>query len=79
MLETETPLQGHYDAVAALGGARQANLDRLRYAAEARRSGKASFDHLVAAGAKRKLRDDEKANVANYAPNAETEMDLLVD
>lgn len=77
-VKIETPLEGHYDLVVTLGGARQANLDRLRYAVDALNNGHASFDRLVVAGAQRPLRDDEKANVVNYAPKAETEMDLLV-
>lgn len=77
MLETETPLVGDYDVVIALGGARQSNLDRTRYAAEAVKSGKASIKQLVVAGSSRALGKGEPENTANYAPNATTEFDLV--
>jgi hypothetical protein len=76
MLDTETPLIGDYKVVIALGGARQSNLDRTRYAAVAAESEQATFGELVVAGSIRKLNDAEKENVKNYAPEAETEADL---
>ena len=76
LLDQETQLKGHIDMVIALGGARQSNLDRLRYAADAVKTGKASIKNLVIAGSNRILSDVEKENVSNYAPNAETEADL---
>jgi hypothetical protein len=78
MLEAETPLVGHFDAVIVLGGARQANLDRARYAAEAIKAGQASTEHLVIIGSRRKLNEAEQQNTANYAPGAQTEYDLCM-
>lgn len=78
MLEPETPLQGKFDVVIALGGARQANLDRTRYAVEAVKEGKADFKTLVVAGSSRELNEAEQENAANYAPGATTEFDLCV-
>ncbi len=76
MLEYETPLVGQYDVVVALGGARQANLDRTRYAAEAASKGQVSFGQLIVSGSSRKLLEAEQENAANYAPGATTEYDL---
>jgi hypothetical protein len=78
MLEPETPLQGEYDVVIALGGARQANLDRTRYAVEAAKEGKAEIKQLIVAGSSRELNEAEQENAANYAPGAKTEFDLCV-
>lgn len=78
MLEPETPLQGNFDVVIALGGARQANLDRTRYAVEAAKEGKVDFKYLVVAGSSRELNEAEQENAANYAPGAKTEFDLCV-
>lgn len=78
MLEAETPLQGEFDVVIVLGGARQANLDRARYPVEATKEGEAEFPHLVVAGSSRKLNEAEQENVSNYAPGAQTEFDLCV-
>jgi len=74
----ENPLIGHYDVVVVLGGARQANLDRARYAITCLDKERASFMHLVVAGSHRALKDDEQNNAANYAPGAQTEFDLCV-
>jgi hypothetical protein len=76
MLRAETPLVGEYDVVIVLGGARQSNLDRSRYAAESLREGRASARHLVVAGSSRRLKEAEQANASNYAPGATTEFDL---
>ncbi len=78
MLETETPLSGEFDAVIALGGARQSNLDRTRYAVEATKEGNANFKHLIVAGSSRELNEAEQENVANYAPGATTEFEACV-
>jgi hypothetical protein len=78
MLEAETPLHGQFDAVIALGGARQANLDRTRYAVEATKDGSAEFKQLIVAGSSRELNEAEQENAANYAPGAKTEFDLCV-
>jgi hypothetical protein len=78
MIEAETPLSGEFDAVIALGGARQANLDRTRYAIQAAKEGNANFKQLIVAGSSRKLNEAEQQNAANYAPGAETEYDLCV-
>ena len=76
MLEPETPLTGHFDAVIALGGARMSNLDRAAYAAEAVKSNEAKIDHLIVAGSARKVGDGERAATDSYAPGAITEFDL---
>lgn len=76
MLVPETPLEGDYDVVIALGGARQSNIDRLRYAADAAARGQAGFKHLIIAGSTRKLNEAEQENTSNYAPGAQTESDL---
>lgn len=73
MHQLETPLEGHYDIVVAMAGTRQANLDRPHYAVNSQ----AAFGRLIIAGAQRPLDDTEKVAVANYAPGAETELDLL--
>lgn len=80
MLETETPLIGHYDAVIALGGARQSNLDRARYPVHcaADTDLDVSFKHLIVAGSSRRLNQQEQENTSNYAPGAQTEFDLCV-
>ncbi|GAC1387494.1 MAG: hypothetical protein NVS1B7_0880 [Candidatus Saccharimonadales bacterium] len=78
MLKPETPLQGQFDVVIALGGARQANLDRTRYAVNATKEGSADIKSLVVAGSSRELNDAEQENAANYAPGATTEFDLCV-
>ncbi len=78
MLEVETPLQGSYDAVIVLGGARQSNLDRTRYAVDAIKEGTATVKHLIVAGSSRELNEAEQENTANYAPGAKTEFDLCV-
>ena len=76
MLVPETPLAGEFDVVISLGAARQANLDRIRYATAARSIGEASYSRLIATGSSRELSDAEKDNTANYAPGAEIEFDL---
>ncbi len=78
MLEAETPLQGDFDAVIVLGGARQSNLDRTNYAVNAIKSGKANVKQLIVAGSSRELNEAEQENTANYAPGAKTEFDLCV-
>ncbi|HUA12892.1 MAG TPA: hypothetical protein VL989_00065 [Candidatus Sulfotelmatobacter sp.] len=91
MLEPQTPFEGYFDAIIVLAGARQSNLDRLRYAARCLytraslltpipESTRRAYRHgaLVIAGSKRKLQDAEKENVANYAKGAETEEDLVM-
>jgi hypothetical protein len=72
----ETPLTGDYDVIISLGAARQANPDRLRYAAKAIRDGRATTRKLVIVGSARKLKEAEQENTANYAPGAATEFDL---
>ncbi|MGH7156926.1 MAG: hypothetical protein ACREGG_02350 [Candidatus Saccharimonadales bacterium] len=72
----ENSLIGHYDAVIVLGGARQANLDRARYAIECEKKEQASFRHLIIAGSDRELKPAEVEATANYAPGAVTEFDL---
>ena len=78
MLEAETPLKGDFDIVIALGGARQANLDRIRYAVEAIKSGETSVAQLIISGSSRELNEAEQQNASNYAPGANTEFDLCV-
>lgn len=78
MLETETPLSGRFDVVIALGGARQSNLDRSRYAVEAVKGGKAGINQLIVAGSSRELNEAEQKATENYAPGASTEFELCV-
>ncbi|MFA6270512.1 MAG: hypothetical protein WC657_04900 [Candidatus Paceibacterota bacterium] len=78
MLETETPLSGQFDVVIALGGARQSNLDRTRYAVEAAKEGKAGIKQLIVAGSNRELNEAEQKATENYAPGANTEFELCV-
>ena len=77
-ITNETPLIGHYDLVVALGAARQANLDRTRYAVDCVKGNReeSSFKHLVVAGSSRRLPEAEQASTTNYAPGAKTEFDL---
>jgi hypothetical protein len=88
MLAPETPFEGSFDTIIVLAGARQSNLDRMRYAVRCIYSQRASLQTqtpegqvrlggLIIAGSKRTLNDSEKVNVANYAPGAETEEDLV--
>jgi hypothetical protein len=79
-ISNETPLVGHYDLVIALGAARQANLDRTRYAVDCAKGNResTSFKQLVVAGSSRRLGEAEQANTTNYAPGAQTEFDLCV-
>ncbi|MEK7599416.1 MAG: hypothetical protein AAB462_00030 [Patescibacteria group bacterium] len=76
MLETETPLTDRFDVVIALGGARQSNLDRTRYAVKAIREKTATVDNLIVAGSSRVLSEAEQDNVENYAYGAEREYQL---
>lgn len=78
MLEKETPLDGNFDVVIALGGANQQNHERPRYAAEAIKAGEATAKYLIVAGSSRPLNDTEQKNTENYAPGAKTEFDLCV-
>lgn len=78
MLETETTLIGDYDVVIALGGARQSNLDRTRYAIDGVKEGNANFSQLIVAGSSRELNEAEQKATENYAPGAKTEFDLCV-
>lgn len=87
MLKPQTPLEGPFDMVISLGGARQSNMDRMRYAARCLFT-RASLEHqtaqglrlgsLIVAGSERALRPSEKENVSNYAPGAKTEKDLVM-
>lgn len=77
MLAPKTPLIGEFDIVAGLGAARMANYDRLKFAADAITTGKAS-GLLVAVGGLRKLVPGELEAAQSYAPeDAQTEADLL--
>lgn len=86
MLAPQTPFEGGFNTIIVLAGARQSNLDRMRYAARCLYT-RASLTRetpqgmtvgtLVVAGSRRPLNDTEKENVANYAPGAETEADLV--
>lgn len=75
MLITETSLVGDFvnGLVIILGGARQSNLDRARYAAK--HTDRAC---LVIAGSDRRLGEDELTNVANYARGASSEIELCL-
>ena len=76
MLHGETPLTGKWDIIIALGGARRSPLHRACYAAQAIREYRASATTLVIAGSTRLLSEAEKAQVQDFAPNAQTEYDL---
>lgn len=77
MMQTETPLQGRFDLVLVLGGARQAPADRARYAVKCLFS-TADFIEVAVLGSQRPLNEQEQANVTNYALKAQTEADLAV-
>ncbi len=78
MLEPETLPQSdrEYYLIIVLGGARQSNLDRARFAARCKTECYYPKGNLVVAGSSRKLDDGERNNISNYAPIAETEFDL---
>lgn len=76
MLEKETPLVGFYDLAVILGGARQSNLDRARFAAQAVSNGNAVVLNMIVGGSNRELNESEQTNVANYALGAVDEYDL---
>lgn len=78
MMHAETPLQGRFDLVLVMGGARQAPADRARYAAECLFNKSADFISVAVLGSQRPLDDQEQAAVANYAPHAKTEGDLAI-
>lgn len=67
--QVETPLQGPFDMVVALGGARHAPRDRALYAARAIEEGRAS-GMLVMASSDRKLVGAEAQVAADYTPRA---------
>jgi hypothetical protein len=78
ILQPEYPFpdEADYEAVLVCGGARNAIPDRGRYAVEGYKSGMNTRSILVAGAVYRHLKDDEKAAVAEWAPQAETERDL---
>jgi len=78
MLVPETPLEGDFDVVIVLGGARQSNLDRTNYAVDAIKASQANVKQFIVAGSSRELNEAEQENTANYAPGAQTEFDLCV-
>lgn len=78
MLKHETPLAGQFDAVIVLGAARQAPKDRTLYAVNAVAESRATVGQIIAVGSARKLKEAEQEAVANYAPTAQTEADLMV-
>lgn len=71
-----TPFDCPVDLVIAMGGARQAPLDRTWFAYSC--LGRIGFNHcdLVVAGSARVLNDQERADTQNYAPGAQFEYDL---
>lgn len=78
MLKPETPLEGEYDLILALGAARMATYDRARYAAEAVTNGQAAGE-IIVVGSTRPLVEGEAQAAASYAPDSpETEADLVV-
>jgi len=78
MTSGETPLNGEWDLIIALGGARRSPLHRACYAAQAIAESRAGAGILAVAGSTRLLNDIEKSQVQDFAPNAETEYDLCV-
>lgn len=77
MFKRETPLEGDWDLVIALGGARRANFDRLNYAAEAIAQGRATTQELIIVGSfERLLSEKEREFTASFAPGATTEYAL---
>lgn len=75
-ISIETALIGHFNLVIVLGGARQAPLDRARYAVASAEDSGATFSHLVVAGSSRKLNEQEQEATRNYSPDAKIEFDL---
>lgn len=75
MLKKETPLEGRFDLVAVLGGARRAPLDRALYAVQASFEN-ADFNQLIGVGSERPLHEAEQEAATDYAPGAEIEADL---
>lgn len=78
MASGETPLNGDWDLIIALGGARRSPLHRACYASSAIAESRASTRALAIAGSTRRLSDIEKAQVQDFAPGAEVEYDLCV-
>lgn len=72
MVENTEPANKNPDALVILGGANRAPLDRLRYGLDA----VDSFGYVTYLGSSRAVSDAERAKVAEYAPNAQTEFDL---
>lgn len=77
MLKNETPLEGKFDLVIALGAARMANYDRTYYGAESLQSEKAA-GKLVVVGSTRSLASGELEAASSYAfEGTTTEGDLV--
>jgi hypothetical protein len=77
MLKHETPLVGEFDVIAALGAARRAPYDRIKYAVQAVKS-EAASGRVVAVANTRDLVPGEAEAAAAFIPaGAETEADLV--
>ncbi|MEI8060678.1 MAG: hypothetical protein WCG99_00055 [Candidatus Berkelbacteria bacterium] len=72
----EKRLEGNYDAIIALGGARRSPLHRACYAAEAIARGKAATKVLVIAGSNRPVNEAEQKTVRDFAPEADEEIKI---
>ncbi len=72
----EKRLEGDWDVVIALGGARRSPLHRACYAAEAIARGKAGAKVLVFAGSNRPTNKAEQVTVEDFAPKADEEIKI---
>ena len=72
----EKRLEGNFDVIIALGGARRSPLHRACYAAEAIARGKAATNALVIAGSTRPVNEAERATVKDFAPDADEEIKI---
>lgn len=72
MVGSSKPKSEYYDLIAIPGGANNSPYNRMRYALEQG----VDYDMLVFLGSERAINDVEKAKVAHYAEDAESEFDL---
>jgi hypothetical protein len=77
LVSNAPPIRRNADFLLILGGARLSNLLRPQYAAELIQSSAASPRHIVLLGGSRPVMDTERDATDSYAPQADTEFDLL--
>jgi hypothetical protein len=77
LVSNSPPRRRDVDFLLILGGARLSNLLRPQYAAELIQASAVTPKHIVLLGGSRPVMDTERDATDSYAPQAETEFDLL--